>query len=167
LLRQKESQFPSFTSPLFGTRAFPKAILQKPDPYWSEVPFDKKKLQDGVEAAASIASDYVDMSVLFFSTKRILHKKAVYRTKITRKLKAALGLVITRGAETQEIDGQLKIVFKDNCEEEREWVLKSTFVHRGGSCLNGAVQIGHMYFSPLFQYTGCPIRLSSQTYDQP
>ena len=66
-----------------------------------------------------IVPDCVDMSVLFVSSKRL---KAVYRKKITRKIKKCSRLDNYAWWKTQGVDGKYTIVFQDSCEK---WVLKS------------------------------------------
>jgi hypothetical protein len=108
-------------------RAYPKAMLLKPDSYWPNPPYGPKGGKPVVESgsnsnsnnpttgdgedidgggeemippAVTKSSDRLNMSLLCIAGKKALHKKAVIRKIIQRKFKVALGLIVVRGAET-------------------------------------------------------------------
>jgi hypothetical protein len=133
---------PSWRANEFGVRAYPTALLQKPQFLYPNPPFpwtgDRFQYgaghagEEGTERGPEVVSapnrTRLDMSVLFIGGERI-HKKVVYQNMCLTRLKTALGLVVIRGAVAEDPAagrrGRMRLVFKDTERiSAREWVLQ-------------------------------------------
>ncbi len=109
-------QFLQWGNPLFYLRAMPKAVLYKPkeprpDPPYSPPPNPWPK------------NRRINMALLNILPKT-LHKSAVIRRAVVKKLKDVFMLVITRGADVQtDRKGNQLIVFKEE-QAGGHWILE-------------------------------------------
>lgn len=128
-------------SPEFGLRIFPIALLQKPDtqyhePFtyefspWSEV---RDRLIKG-EQKEDETGTVVKVACLNASGKKQTSASKVIRGRIMSKIKTALTLIITRGANSEMIgssskslrNAPAKLVLNPNeaVSMGRDWILK-------------------------------------------
>ncbi|PSS34230.1 hypothetical protein PHLCEN_2v1740 [Hermanssonia centrifuga] len=109
-------QFLQWGNPLFYLRVMPKAVLYKPkeprpDPPYSPPPNPWPK------------NRRINMALLHILPKT-LHKSAVIRRAVVKKLKDVFMLVITRGADVQtDRKGNQLIVFKEE-QAGGHWILE-------------------------------------------
>ncbi|KAI0696539.1 hypothetical protein BC835DRAFT_1271812 [Cytidiella melzeri] len=103
----------------FGLRAVPKATLYVPEPVWPNPPYKPAPPRGEGDRT-------VNMSFMKTISAKV-HKSAVVRKKIATKLKLAVRLIVTRGAQAgKDAEGQSVIVL---CEEDagRKWIIDSAF----------------------------------------
>jgi hypothetical protein len=139
-------------------KAYPKALLQKPEVYWPDPPFSRVRhvyWQDKIKTPRDVTNGTgqetgkttttssssrrtVDMAFAGVINRKI-HKSAVIRNKISVKLKTATSLVVTRGADAiksvNKAHGmQMKLVFRQD--EQRDWILPGMIysVHNARQC---------------------------------
>jgi hypothetical protein len=109
--------FPQFSNANITIRAFPKAVLRRPDVPWPDPPYPaasdvkwseqlerlRKETGPGVRGVnagtSQIKVDSIDMSMACIVGKKATHKSAVIRGKLVGRLKIAVSLIITRGAD--------------------------------------------------------------------
>lgn len=65
------------------------------------------------------------MSIVHIIPKRV-HKHAVVRSRIRSRMKEALGLIVTRGAEGIMVDGKLK--YTENDVGAEKWILPGSLL---------------------------------------
>jgi hypothetical protein len=119
----QRSQFkpPQYFSKILSVRAYPKALLQKPESPLPDPPFSFRKYVSWEDRFASRAAGSdarlnqiinpsssrtlkrrsLDMTFRSIITKKI-HKSAVIRRKMATKLKAAISLIVVRGADAKK-----------------------------------------------------------------
>ncbi|KAH9947848.1 hypothetical protein B0H21DRAFT_821527 [Amylocystis lapponica] len=103
--------FPHYTAPGFTLRLFPRAILHIPDATWPDPPFSPAR-------ARGPGSRRVDVSFVKVIGKKSVHKSSVVRGRIGSKLKTALALIVTRGADAEA--GRL--VFREEDIGQEQWL---------------------------------------------
>ncbi|KAI6041482.1 hypothetical protein EDC04DRAFT_2892973 [Pisolithus marmoratus] len=81
--------FPYYLCPVFSMQAVHKAALIKDD--WQPPPVSKKRCK---------REDQLDISLIFKTFKKNTHKRTTLRRRLSRKLFAAISLVLTKGAST-------------------------------------------------------------------
>ncbi|KAF7985994.1 hypothetical protein HWV62_41310 [Athelia sp. TMB] len=121
--------FPRFASPALQVRAFPKALLTAPAAPWPDPPFaparvrpwgaQLKRLLGEGEGEGEVRGVSLDMAMVCIVGIRATHKSAVVRKKIAARLKTAVGLVATRGAQRGAAQG---LVFREGERPPEEWV---------------------------------------------
>lgn len=142
--------FPKFNSPSLSIKVFPKALLARSDVVWPNPPFQAPDEVNWVTQldllretssrkssdlrrdtdAEMVKMDYVDMSMACIVGKKALHKSSVIRKQTVRRIKNAMALIVSRGADVRADDkasGSLHIVFDDNMgSNSLRWILKGT-----------------------------------------
>ena len=99
-------------------RAYPSAILHKPEYSAPDPPFSRAPSRGPGARRANV-------SFLKVIGKKNVHKSAVIRSRIGNKLKTALALVTTRGADAQDDEaGTPHIVFRAEDISFDKWLLK-------------------------------------------
>ena len=110
--------FPKFQSPHITIRAFPKALLTKPDVVWPNPPYKaaaqvkwakqvdafKRATDDTKPEFVNLKSGSLDMSIACIVSKKAIHKSAVIRKQILRRLKSTMGLIVVRDADARELE---------------------------------------------------------------
>ncbi|KAG6874013.1 hypothetical protein C0995_007970 [Termitomyces sp. Mi166 len=131
--------FPNIRSDILGVKAVPFAILTKPEQVWttpSNLPIDTwtermKRLtntnanletgQEPLQVAPiflnNAKKDAIPMSFVNATSKKRTSNKRHVRGKIASRLKVAINLIVTRGADVVTVDGKPKLVMN---EEEAE-----------------------------------------------
>lgn len=118
--------FPWRTYPGFALRAVPKGLLEKPANTFPNPPFAFAPLNTAGAQENDGDSDWVSMSLMDVGGK--IEGQRVVRVKVLNKLKTAISLVATRGADVEEREGEgraQRMVFRP----ERlgaEWVMSGT-----------------------------------------
>ncbi|KAI6165267.1 hypothetical protein EDD17DRAFT_1799653 [Pisolithus thermaeus] len=80
--------FPYYPCPAFSMQAVHKAALVKDD--WQPPPVSRKRRKRG---------DQLDISLIFKTFKKNTHKRTTLRRRLSRKLSAAISLVLIKGAD--------------------------------------------------------------------
>jgi hypothetical protein len=124
--------FPRCSNANITIRAFPKALLKRPISLWPDPPYKyaphvkwseqlKRLRRENVEgevwnvnADAKRKVDAVDMSMSFVLGKKAVHKSAPIRTRTTRRLKAAISLLVTRGVDVRKTGKRTRLVLNDD-----------------------------------------------------
>lgn len=143
--------FPKFFRAEVHIHAFPKALLTLPDVPWPDPPFKSAKVTKWSEQLEVLRNTFgkgtdsnanarpvkigaVDMSMLCILGKKSTHKHSSVRKVIVRRLKHAVSLIVTRGADvcTTGKDGDekkgLRLVLNDNGDlNPHEWFLPGSF----------------------------------------
>ena len=189
-LLPKTAAFPRFLNAHIKIRAFPKAVLRMPDVSWPNPPYDylvNLKWSEHLEALQETAEegevgdvntdlpelkidkkiDFINMSVGFASGKRTVHKSAVVRNKIARKLKTAISLIVTRGADVDHISdvfvglNESRLILNNDVNiDPHQWILPGTLHIRSSHPSKPTLfyQAGHMYSLLPCQSTACHTR---------
>ncbi|KAH8112318.1 hypothetical protein DFH11DRAFT_1858379 [Phellopilus nigrolimitatus] len=121
-------QFPYHSSPALTVRAFPKALLTKPEFPHPDPPFGltwrKGAGGDGESGEEFGEGTRVDMSLMHSISKK-LHKSAMVRAKIKNRLKTALALLFTHNAEVENLPGEgARLVCGEQVRNRGRWVMK-------------------------------------------
>jgi hypothetical protein len=119
LLNQRHSLAPRWISPHFSLYAFPKAFLSKPDAPYPK-PYEPRPYPAVARKEQHRSAD-MSMQVVAFNTRVVL-RQAV-RTKIKRRLKEAIKLIVTRGAAVEESPGGPKLVFRAEDVGADKWII--------------------------------------------
>lgn len=95
--RWKTYAFPQFSCPAFTLRAVPNAALVRPE-------LDRRSCR--VERSAMVSrgkdgSKRLNMSILFMISKQKTNKRAVVRNRIAMRIRTALELIVSRGADAE------------------------------------------------------------------
>ena len=153
-LSKRHSLAPRWFSPHLTLYAFPKAFLSKPD-----VPYSKPyKPRPYPEPPRRPEQRSVDMSMQFIAfNSRVLLRPTV-RTKIKRRLKEAVRLIVTRGAAVEESRKGSKIVFRAEDVGADRWIVPGASASPSisqGDLLTGLMQTGLTSHSPLRRCSVC------------
>ncbi|KAG6832196.1 hypothetical protein H0H87_002306 [Tephrocybe sp. NHM501043] len=138
-----KARFPNIRNDVLGLRAFPFAVLGKPDQVWTSplnLPIEtwaqrvqrlSKVTEEGKEPL-DIAPIHLNngkpnaipMSIMNATSKKRTSNKRHIRGKIGSKLKIAINLIVTRGADVVEINGKPRLVMNDNeaIEMSDKWI---------------------------------------------
>ncbi len=113
--KEISQRLPQVRTDAFALRAIPQAILSLPELRYPDPPFKY--------APEDQKPGRVNVSLSKIIGKKAVHKSACVRLKIGSRIKTALSLIITRGADA-EVDkkGRLSLVFRDDDIGDR-WVL--------------------------------------------
>ncbi|KAI0795474.1 hypothetical protein C8Q75DRAFT_452684 [Abortiporus biennis] len=113
--RKRElSKLPSHSIRGVGFRIVPKALLTKPKPQWPNPPYGYETPKRG----------QLGMSMMRIVSKKTIHKSAVIRKAIMKKIKTALYLIAIRGANVvKDGKGSKTIVFRKEDIGDR-WILQ-------------------------------------------
>ncbi|EIN14696.1 hypothetical protein PUNSTDRAFT_118105 [Punctularia strigosozonata HHB-11173 SS5] len=97
----KRPHTPQWRSPdgILALRVFPRALLARPLTPWPNPPWPPASIYPSREDAEVISKNVVGMSVVCVIGKKTVHKSAVIRRKIAGRIKTALSLIVTRGAD--------------------------------------------------------------------
>jgi hypothetical protein len=155
-LLPKTAAFPRFSNAHIKIHAFPKAVLRMPDVTWPNPPYDylvDLKWSERLEASQKTVEegevgdvntdlpglkidkkiDFVNMSLGFTIGKKTVHKSAVVRSKIVRKLKTAISLIVTRGADVDHISdvfvglNESRLILNNDANiDPHQWILPGT-----------------------------------------
>src|SRR6202011_3181324 len=111
--------FPRFSNANITIRAFPKAVLQKPDVMWPDPPYTSRRVVGWDEQLQRLRQEeergdwdayanpkqtkakFVDMSMPCMSWKATSLKTPAIRGRVVRRLKTAVSLIITLGADVR------------------------------------------------------------------
>ncbi|KAF8888835.1 hypothetical protein BD779DRAFT_1785659 [Infundibulicybe gibba] len=134
LAARSRQSFPSSNVPALGVRAFPIALLEKPETPWPH-PFAQRvdtwdarlaRTEPGDEIAPMLLSNAkpgrIGMSLLTATSKKRTSKKKCVRLKISRKIKTAITLIVVRGAQVSE-KGLLMLDADEAREKGDMWIL--------------------------------------------
>ena len=150
LLLPKTAAFPRFSNVDMTIRAFPKAVMVAPTLKWPDPPYNyvanptwserleeilKKSNGEVADANTELSDskmDVVNMSLSFVVGKKSVHKSAVIRRTIVRRLKKAISLIVTRGAEVERIGDAkaARLIINDDANiDPHQWIEPSTLSH--------------------------------------
>jgi hypothetical protein len=124
-LGKRRSLAPRWSHPKLTLYAFPKAFLSKPDVPYSE-PYISRPYP---EPPRHPEQRSVDMSMQVAAFKSHLVLKPFVRTKIKRRLREAVRLIITRGAAAETSRrGQKVVVFREEDVGADKWIVPGAYV---------------------------------------
>jgi len=103
--------------------AFPKAFLSKPDMPYSNL--YKLRPYPAPPTLPEQRSVDISMPVVSFRSRVVLRPHV--RTKIKRRLKEAVRLIVTRGAAVETSDRGPKIVFRAEDVGADKWIMPGAF----------------------------------------
>ncbi|KZT04862.1 uncharacterized protein LAESUDRAFT_681933 [Laetiporus sulphureus 93-53] len=114
--------FPTAKAKGFALRAVPKALLWKVTIPWPDPPYSPAP-------ARGPGSPRLNVSFVRLMSKS-LAKSSVVRSKVGLKMKTAISLIVTRGADVETDEkGRKKIVFKEGDIGDK-WILSEwTYIH--------------------------------------
>jgi hypothetical protein len=119
-LNQRHSLAPRWISPHLSLYAFPKAFLTKPDVPYAK-PYEPRPYPSlARKRPEQHRSADMSMQVVAFNTRVVLHHAV--RTKIKRRLKEAIRLIVTRGAAVEKSPGGPKLVFRAEDIGADKWI---------------------------------------------
>lgn len=96
---------PNVDTAAFQLRAIPKDCLTLPEP---------KDMIRGPAPARWPHDRRLNMSILNIAPKATIHKKAVVRRAVTRRVHCAFSLIVTRGADcARDAEGRNVLVFRE------------------------------------------------------
>ncbi|KAH7929007.1 hypothetical protein BV22DRAFT_1003669 [Leucogyrophana mollusca] len=102
--RLSHSSFPSFSCPAFALRAVPKGALLRPE-VERPSPMKLGRTTSNKEHSGGRARS-VSLSLLFVISKKSTSKRAVVRHRLSTRMKSAVALVVTRGANAVFLDSK-------------------------------------------------------------
>jgi hypothetical protein len=121
-------KFPTYRAPdnSFTIRTFPVALLQPATEY--DPPWPPR----GIRAKAAEARGRVHIPAAFVIGKATVHKNASVRSVIANRLKLAVSLIVTRGADTKHLldeggGSQEKLTFDIGKAGAESWLMKGTY----------------------------------------
>ena len=124
-LGKRCSLAPRWVHPSLTLFAFPKAFLTKPEVPYSE-PYISRPYPEPLRRPEQRS---VDMSMQVLAIKSRIVLKPVVRTKIKRRLKEAVRLIVTRGAAVEESRrGQKVVVFREEDVGADKWIVPGAYV---------------------------------------
>ena len=140
--------FPWRIFPVFHLRVVPRALLEVPTVPWPDPPFTPAHVRSRRRAAERWLADpratetgrgggrtQVDMSLVNVGVKEVGGR--VTRVNVSRKLKTAISLVVTRGADVEvREDGRSEIVFRDEELGGENWILSGACSFLSPSCVS-------------------------------
>ncbi|KZP16986.1 hypothetical protein FIBSPDRAFT_793610 [Athelia psychrophila] len=133
--------FPRFQHPSINIRAFPKALIMTPATPWPDPPFPPavtRKWSEQLEGLLAIPSEAtgtvgysdtevrnvqvesLDMAMVCIVGIKATHKSAVIRKKMITRLKTAVSLLATRGAQVRGASSRL--TFEQDKHSPEQWV---------------------------------------------
>ncbi|KAI9507104.1 hypothetical protein F5148DRAFT_1208066 [Russula earlei] len=121
-LDKRRSLAPRWVSPHLSLFAFPKAFLTKPDVPFSK-PYKLRPYPAPTTPAQREQRRAVDMSMQVLAFKSRVVLRPVVRTKIKRRLKEAIRLIVTRGAAVEESCRGPRIVFRAEDVGAEKWIM--------------------------------------------
>lgn len=127
--RWKAYAFPNFICPAFILRAVPNAALVRPE-------LDRRSCRMERSVMVSRGKDgskRLNMSILFMISKQKTDKRAVVRNRIAMRIRTALQLIVTRGADAEPKDNvKGRQVGKECRPEEPSSVVRKRKIDRSG-----------------------------------
>ncbi|KDQ20441.1 hypothetical protein BOTBODRAFT_61585 [Botryobasidium botryosum FD-172 SS1] len=114
------ARLPNVTTPLFQLRAVPQALLQRFSSSSARAPSKPLPPRPFVRLP-HLEKKKATMTMFSFIGKKSLHKSACIRYKIKLRMKEALRLVVTRGAQ---VNSEGHIILDDNDVGESRWILQ-------------------------------------------
>ncbi|KAI0705430.1 hypothetical protein C8Q76DRAFT_750886 [Earliella scabrosa] len=112
--------FPWRSFPGFSIRAVPKGLLDKPSTPFPDPPFSFAPVHSAEQNDSRSGRGRVSMSLMNLSPQSAGGR--VLRVNVLNKLKNAISLVVTRGADAEGEDGAQRVVFKQEG-SGGDWVL--------------------------------------------
>jgi hypothetical protein len=118
-LHRRHTLGPRWVSKHFCLHAFPKAFLSKPDvPF--PLPYAPRPYPARPQRPEQRSVD-MSMQVIAFNSRVVI--RSVIRTKIKRRLKEAVRLIVTRGAAVEESRGATpRLVFRPEDVGAEKWI---------------------------------------------
>jgi hypothetical protein len=124
-LGKRRSLAPRWIHRSLSLFALPKAFLTKPDVPYPE-PYKSRPYPESLRRPEQRS---VDMSMQFVSFKSHIVLKPVVRTKIKRRLREVVKLIVTRGAAVEESrTGQKVVVFRGEDVGADKWIVPGAYV---------------------------------------
>lgn len=129
------NSFPSFKSDELGIKAYPMALLKKPDVMWQVESYQFDSWDDRVARAKQTNAlagsvghhptvapmilnnskpDRVSMSFVGLNSKKRTSGKRHIRATIVKKIKTAINLIVIRGADVTELKGRPRLVLNQH-----------------------------------------------------
>ncbi|KAG5651670.1 hypothetical protein H0H81_007866 [Sphagnurus paluster] len=148
-----KNAFPSLRNDVLSVRAFPFALLSKPDIDWpsfltttSQFSPWNERIHQVLRAKSTLSTEEIEgislepmlvnakksrvsMSIMNATSKKRTSNKRHIRQKISSKIKIAINLIVTRGARVVESNGKRKLVM-DELEAEKMihgWISQAIF----------------------------------------
>ncbi|KAI0255057.1 hypothetical protein BJV78DRAFT_1359042 [Lactifluus subvellereus] len=118
-LDKRQSLAPRWVSPHLTLYAFPKAFLSRPDAPYSR-PYKPRPYPEPPRRPEQRSVD-MSMQVVAFNSRVVL--RPTVRTKIKRRLKEAVRLIVTRGAAVEESRRGPKIAFRAKDVGADKWIV--------------------------------------------
>ena len=166
--------FPWRIFPVFHLRVVPRALLEVPTVPWPDPPFTPAHVRSRRRAAERWLGDpaapamgtggggggggraQVDMSLVNVGVKEVGGR--VTRVNVSRKLKTAISLVVTRGADVEvREDGRSEIVFRDEELGGENWILSGACSSLSPSCIScSSWSLSPPFSSYVFQFLRLP-----------
>ncbi|KAG6809747.1 hypothetical protein H0H92_014882 [Tricholoma furcatifolium] len=148
-IRTPKSRFPSVRNEALGVKAFPFALLTKPEQIWASplhlsIETWKERVQKLLSAnetrkpgevslevapikLPNIKDNAISMSFANATSKKRTSNSRVIRREIAARLKVAINLIVTRDADVAEVNGKQKIVTNETGAKE----ISDKWIHPG------------------------------------
>jgi hypothetical protein len=165
-LNQRRSLTPRWTSPYLTLFALPKAFLSKPEVRYPE-PY---KLRPYPAPPTRPEQRSADMSMQVLAIKSRVVLRPAVRSKIKRRLREVVNLIVTRGATVEESRKGPKVVFRAGDVGADKWIApgmslwraRPTFCNRSFGVIYSRrgfhTQIGRMLLCPHQNCSACRLR---------
>jgi hypothetical protein len=118
-LTKRHALAPRWKSPHLTLHAFPKAFLTKPEVRYRE-PHELRPYPARWPQAPGDRSADMSLQVLLVNSRVML--RATLRSKIKRRLREAVRLIVTRGAAVEESRKGPKVVFREEDVGSAKWI---------------------------------------------
>jgi hypothetical protein len=158
-LRVRTEMAPLWRNPHIELRAFPKAWISQPESRFSDPPFSYSAYPETRTEGMRV----LNMSFAFVAFKSRLYLSAFVRSAVKRKLKAAISLIVTRGAYVKHVGlksgGRNKtVLFNDSEAGADRWIKAGKCSPRSAITLYllNIAQTGLMSLCLIHHYTVLP-----------
>ncbi|THH31841.1 hypothetical protein EUX98_g2370 [Antrodiella citrinella] len=150
----RRHKFSIFQSDALELRALPNALLIKPQNPWPDPPFHwdtERKFEKRL-----------NMSLCIQQSVKV-HPSGLARRAIGKRIKSVLGLIVTRGADVEVVEGVPTIKFNHDDVGEK-WLLKGwTYFVRPQPCLH---LMGHAEVIPILRAALLDIKLKGDAMEE-
>ncbi|KAL5478427.1 hypothetical protein ACEPAI_2611 [Sanghuangporus weigelae] len=110
--------------------AYPKALLSPPPAPRPDVKFAPPPTIYREDGKVKGRSKKINMSLMHVIGKKNVHKFSVVRSRIKRRIKAAVNLIVTRDASVKTLKGK-QVVVSNETDDGEKWVLQDwTYVFK-------------------------------------
>ncbi|KAL5520767.1 hypothetical protein ACEPAF_2770 [Sanghuangporus sanghuang] len=136
-----------FKSDVLVVHAYPKALLSPPPAPRPDVKeFTSRPTIYDKDGKVKGGSKTINMSLMHVIGKKNVHKFSAVRTRIKRRIKAAVNLIVTRDADVRTVKGK-QVVVSNETDDGEKWILQDwTYVFRP------SLEVYRMPFPTLISY---------------